>query len=209
MFLVNGKNMTFHAKIVDLIYKLMFYGLKTINFSHISYFALVFASQMLVLEYYNEHNMLEIMLSFFFYRFLLFYVVRSFDLTFETLFESRKDGGDNFESIKYCLRKELHVEQILTSINYRMVELINQVMFCRSKIMDELMKLKVVERIHQSNPPSKEELKKRFFKIEELEERSLFNLLMMMHRNKKNGQPGLVPYNNMSLMKNYLIGKSP
>ena len=203
MFLVNEPNMTFHAKIIDLIYKLVFFGLKKIDFSHISYFALVFASQMLVLEYYNEHLMLERMLSFFFYRFLLFHVVGSFGLSFESLFETRPGPG---EAIAYCLRPEVDVRATLQSVNLRVAGLVNQVSFCRSKSMEELMKLKVVERIHQSNPPSKDELKKRFFKIEELDDRNLFGLLMLMHKNNKADHPALLPYNNTSLLKNYLIG---
>lgn len=210
MFLVNHKNMTFHAKIIDLVYKLMFYGLKNIDFSYVSYFSLVFASQMLVLEYYNEHNMLATMLSFFFYRFLIFYVIQTFNLSFETLFESQQISGNSKQDgqarITYSFRRDLNLEHILSSVNYRIIDLINQIMFCRSKIMDELMKLKVVERIHQKNPPSKEELKKRFFKVEELGERNLFNLMMMMHKNKKKDYSELISYNNMSLLKNYLIG---
>lgn len=212
MFLVNHKNMTFHDKIIDLVYKLMFYGLKNIDFSYVSYFSLVFASQMLVLEYYNEHTMLGTMLSFFFYKFLVFYVIQTFDLTFETLFESQQVSDifseDENDRISYCFKRDLKIEKILTFVNYRVIDLINQIMFCRSKIMDELMKLKVVERIHQKNPPTKEELKKRFFKIEELGERNLFNLLMMIQKNKKNDFSNMKTYNNMSLFKNYLIGKN-
>jgi len=73
--------------------------------------------------------------------------------------------------------------------------------------MEHLMKLKVAERIHQNNPSvTKEELKKRFYKIEELSERNFFNLLMMMHKNKNNQEVPIKPYNNISLLKNYLIG---
>jgi hypothetical protein len=207
MFLVNEKDMTFHDKIIDLVYKLMFHGLKTIDFRYVSYFALVFASQMLVLEYYNEHSMLAKMLSFFFYHFILFYVIGSFGLSFESLFESHQSENLSEDKITYLLRKDLDLEVILKSINYRIIDLMNQVCFCRFRIMEHLMKLKVAERIHQSNPPTKEELKKRFFKIEELSERNLFTLLMMMHKNTQNQNTQIVPYNNMSLFKNYLIGK--
>lgn len=206
MFLVNERGMTFHDKIIDLVYKLMFHGLKTIHFDHVSYFALVFAAQMLVLEYYNEHAMLAKMLSFFFDRFLLFYVVSAFDLSFESLFESDQSEAAGAPSISYRLRADLDLEVILTSVNYRVVDLINQVSFCRFRIIKHLMKLKVEERISQSNPPSKEELKKRFFKIEELGERSLFSLLMMMHSKREAPAAGLEAYNNMSLFKNYLVG---
>ena len=206
MFLVNDKDMTFHDKIIDLVYKLMFHGLKTINFNHVSYFALVFAAQMLVLEYYNEHAMLAKMLGFFFDRFMLFYVISSFGLTFESLFESHQTEQSVSSSITYMLRQDLDLEVILTSVNYRIVDLINQVSFCRYRIIKHLMKLKVEERIHQNNPPSKEELKKRFFKIEELGERNLFNLLMMMHKNRDIKHEGIIAYNNMTLFKNYLIG---
>lgn len=89
MYMVNESGMSFHYKVIDLIYKLIFYGLRNLDFSQISYFALVFSSQMLVLEYYNEFKMLEKMIIFLLYKFLVFYVIHSLDLDFDMLFHQQ------------------------------------------------------------------------------------------------------------------------
>lgn len=76
----------FHPQIVDLIYKLILFGLKSIDCSKISYFSLVFSAQMLVLEYYSEFECLGPMLSFFLYQFAAFYLVHILKLDFDLLF---------------------------------------------------------------------------------------------------------------------------
>lgn len=76
----------FHPQIVDLIYKLILYGLKSIDFTKISYFSLVFSAQMLVLEYYSEFECLGPMLSFFLYQFIVYYLVHILKLDFDLLF---------------------------------------------------------------------------------------------------------------------------
>ena len=76
----------FHPQIVDLIYKLILHGLKTIDFSKISYFSLVFTAQMLVLEYYDEFPCLGPMISFFLYQYVVFYLVHILKLDFDLLF---------------------------------------------------------------------------------------------------------------------------
>lgn len=76
----------FHPQIVDLVYKLILFGLKSIDFSKISYFSLVFAAQMLVLEYYSEFECLGPMLSFFLYQFIVFSLVHVLKLDFDLLF---------------------------------------------------------------------------------------------------------------------------
>ena len=76
----------FHPQIIDLIYKLMLYGLRTIDFNKISYFSLVFSAQMMVLEYYSEFECLGPMLSFFLYQYLTFYLIHILKLDFDLLF---------------------------------------------------------------------------------------------------------------------------
>lgn len=89
MYMVNNQGENFHYKVIDLIYKLIFFGLRNLDFSQVSYFALVFASQMLVLEYYNEYKMLEKMIIFLLYKFLVYYVANSLDLDFDMLFHQQ------------------------------------------------------------------------------------------------------------------------
>ena len=92
MFLVNKPGMSFHPALIDLIYKLIFSGLRSLDFSKVSYFALVFASQTVVLEYYKEFPLLEEMLSFLLYQFLVYYNIHCLQFDFETLFHLETSG---------------------------------------------------------------------------------------------------------------------
>lgn len=220
MFLVNDSGMTFHNKIVDLIYKLIFCGLKTLSFEHVSYFALVFASQMLVLEYYNEHSMLQKMLDFFLHKFLVFHVISSLNLDFESLFSSREVSekenffqGNSSQSksnrspkIAFELQNNVNLDVVLTKITLEIVTLINQISFCRTKVVDELIKVKVVDRAQERNPPNKQELKKRFFKIEELRDRKLLKLLGLI-KEKTQIDAKLQVYNDQKTIQNFLVGR--
>lgn len=76
----------FHPQIVDLTYKLIMYGLRTIDFNKISYFSLVFSAMLLTLEYYNEFECLGPLLSFFLYQYLVYYLVQILKLDFDLLF---------------------------------------------------------------------------------------------------------------------------
>jgi hypothetical protein len=76
----------FHSQIVDLIYKLIMYGLRTIDFNKISYFSLVFSALLLALEYYNEFTCLGPLLSFFLYQYLVYYLIQILKLDFDLLF---------------------------------------------------------------------------------------------------------------------------
>lgn len=218
MFLVNAPGMTFHNKIVDLIYKLIFRGLKTLDFRHMSYFALVFAAQMLVLEYYSEHAMLQQMLDFFLHRFLVLYAIESLGARFESLFVSREAPDENFFQgnspdasqsrsgrIFFSLNPKVDIERVLWKLNASVIDLINQVIFCRTKIVEELIKVKVADRVQEPKPPSKEELKKRFFRIEDLKERKLMDLLLMVRKKTAAGDD-LVLYNSLSQLRNFLVG---
>lgn len=220
MFLVNDQGMTFHTKIIDLIYKLIFRGLKTLDFKNISYFSLVFASQMLVLEYYNEHSMLQKMLEFLLYKYLVFHVIVSLNLDFESLFISKKVVHDENSflsnasspqtqkangNITFTLHPDVNVKAMVNQINVYMIDLINQIMLCRTKITDELIKVKVVDRAKENNPPTKDELKKRFFKIEEIRERKLIKLLMLIKK-KQVISDQIRSYNDINLVQNFLVG---
>ena len=95
MFTFLGAGKEFHSRIVDLIYKLMFFGLRTIDFSKVSYFSLVFAANMLVFEYYQEHNLLAKMMECLLYKILVNKAVIDLNVSFEDLF------GQEFQSTKY------------------------------------------------------------------------------------------------------------
>ena len=210
MFLVNPKGMTFHPKIIDLTYKLIFHSLRTLNFSDISYFALVFSCQMLVLEYQNEYDMLKIMISSFLYQFLPLFLIKTFDLTFENLFELHPISCNNLENNKfhYCIRKDLDIVKIINFLNLKICNLLNQITFCRTFILQELMRLKVVDKIHETNPPSKDELKIRFFKIQELSETNIYKmLLLLIENNESNVNFNLQSYNKENCFNETLIGK--
>lgn len=217
MFLVHPPGLTFHNKVVDLIYKLIFRGLKTLAFRGVSYFALVFASQMLVLEYYAEHAMVQKMLDFLLHRFLVLHAVAFLDADFEALFASRELPRDENRfagnapraapSVGFELNPSLDVRGAVRSVNLRVVDLLNQISFCRAKVIDELIKVKVVDRARESGAPPKAELKKRFFRIEELKERCLVDLLLLARKQTKPGQ-GLRLYNNLGSLRNFLVGEN-
>ena len=82
-----GPGQIFHSKIVDLIYKLIFYGIHHIDFTKISYFSLVFAAKVIVFEYYQEHNLLGKMIEIILYNYSIGLVIEKLDLSFTNLFE--------------------------------------------------------------------------------------------------------------------------
>jgi hypothetical protein len=90
MFVCTNPPVTPNSPVFNLIYQLIFFGLKNINFSQISYFSLVFSAQMIALEFYNAMQNVTQMIEFFLYKFLNFYILESLNLNFETLFELHK-----------------------------------------------------------------------------------------------------------------------
>ena len=83
-----GSGQIFHSKIVDLIYKLIFFGINNIDFTKISYFSLVFAAKVIVFEYYQEHNLLGKMIEILLYNYSIGFVIEKLNLSFENLFET-------------------------------------------------------------------------------------------------------------------------
>lgn len=151
---------------------MIFSALRTLDISKITYFAIVFAAQMIVLEYYNEFDMLKKMVSFFFYKFLAFFLIERSNLTFDKLFEANQ----NNDGIKYFINRNLNFEAFFTKINFEMINLINQITFCRLKALEELAKIKISDRYEENNPKLDEELKLRFYKIEEIKARNLLTM---------------------------------
>lgn len=203
MFLVNKTEMTFHHKIVDLIYKMIFSALRNLDCSRISYFSIVFASQMVVLEYYNEYGMLEKMMNFLLYKYLGFYACRSLNLQFHELFAHKEIESQN--EIQYYIQSSIDIDKLLSKINLKIIETINQIMFCRVKVTDELIKIKITDRFEKDNVVLAEELKRRFYKIEDIKGRKLVDLIMVLHQ--KNSQTEtLQQSNDLKILSSYLIG---
>ena len=134
---------------------MIFAQLRIMDISKINYFAIVFAAQMIVLEYYNEFDMLKKMVSFFFYKFLPFHIINSLDLDFNKMFKSNQTGND----LKYFIIENLNFDAFLSTVNYEMISLINQIIFCRIKALEELAKIKISDRFEENNPELAEQLK--------------------------------------------------
>jgi hypothetical protein len=216
--MANSGEKTFHRMLVNVIYKLIFYGLKKINFNHVTYFALTFAAQMIVLEYFEDYQRLESMLVFFLYKFLPFYVIKFLNLEFYNLFERFSDNNQNnlasntksmnnqkmLKIIDYRVKSNLDLFSILKMINLCICELINQITFCRSELTQELINLMVIEPAREESAPSKEDLRQRYFKIELIRNVDFMNSLLKVHQNR--GQKiQIVQYNNLNIIKKYLL----
>lgn len=75
-----------------LVRRFIFYGLKSINFANVSYFALVFASLMCTFEFYDQAHNLNSLFEFFLYKFMNFFVLESLKLNFNLLFENVQES---------------------------------------------------------------------------------------------------------------------
>jgi hypothetical protein len=149
----------------------------------------------------------------------VFHVIESLDLEFEKLFVSVKisqnensflsnsslPSDSNSLSVTFILHPDVNPKGLLTKINLLIIDLLNQIMICRTKITDELIKVKVVDRANEHNPPSKDELKKRFFKIEEMRERKLIKLLLLIQK-KQIINEQIQSYNDLARLENFLVG---
>lgn len=220
MFMMNKGQNTLHRVMVNVIYKLIFHGLKKFNFHHVTYFALTFAAQMIVLEYYEDYQRLELMLVFFLYRFLPFYIIKFLKLDFTKLFERFSDliqnsfdpnqmgfqNSNYLKTIDYRVKSDLDIFSILKVINMYMCEMINQITYCRSELTQELINLMVIEPAQQENPPSKEKLRQSYFKIELIRNVDVMNCLLKVNMNR--GQKiKIIQYNNLNVVKKYLLGR--
>ena len=117
--------------------------------------------------------------------------------------ESEGDQG-NLEKV-FELKPEVEALGLVTSVNEKVVDLINQIMLCRLKIVEELVKIKIVDRIDDKNPEGNEELKKRFNKIEDIKERKLIDLMQVLYQKSKNGNL-LGCYNLVDSLQGFIIG---
>ena len=236
----------FHPQLVDLIYKLILYGLRTIDFNKISYFSLVFSAQMLVLEYYQKLECLGPMLSFYLFQYIVFYLIHILKLDFDLLFVHSLSKSPSFvphdkssifscqtsfpQSINsnskpimsefatnsrnsklppaellYILNPEVDLEKLLMEINMNLVELVNQITFCRIGLAKELVKLKVTDKLEGADQNTKILLKKKYDSIQEMKNRDLINLFQALDETSQ-VTCKLQQYNNFGSLQRYLFG---
>jgi hypothetical protein len=217
MFLVNPPGQAFHDRVVDLIYKLIFHGLKHLDFNNISYFALVFSAQMLVLEYYQEHAMQQKMIHFLLYRYLPFYVISELHLNFDSIFcqvsphdentcgLNKPIQNGNLSQLNFGVLPSVNLERLSNQIDTQISSLLNQMVFCRTCISDALVQVKVMDRMRGQKVVDKEELKKRFLRIEELRERRVTDILLMQSLSSLVSQ-NMHTYKDLTFLKNRLVG---
>ena len=219
MFLVNGPGNAFPCSTVDLVYKLIFRGLRTLDLRHVCRFALVFAAQMLVLEYEGQHAMLTTMLRFLLFKYLALHVIATLGLSFESLFVCREDleaeptleqemlssSESGSSGIFYVLSPQIDADRLIRRVNWQVIHLINQITLCRAKIIDELIEEKVVEPARQQAPPPKAELKQRFLRIEGLKQRRLCDGLAKVSSQQAR-QEVLHGYGGVSLLSAWTVG---
>lgn len=215
MLMINSGGESFNHTLVNFIYRLIFNGLQKINFENISYFALVFSAQMIILEYFQEYQRLELMLIFFLFKFLPFYVIEALDLSFDSLFEvfsatsqSAYQGRPPVQAPNsYRLSAGLDLVRVLTRVNWKVTDLINQITFCRSECAQELINLMVTENIDQPNCPNKEELRQRYFKIEMIRNVNTLHSLIKVALNR-GSRAQMTFYNDLNVLKQYYFGRS-
>ena len=204
MFMVSVGEQPFPRSVLNFIYKLVFHGLKKISFDHVSYFALVFAAQMTVLEFFEDFPRVELMLVFLLHKFLPFTVIKGLRLRFDRLFESAPTQG-NSPDCPFLLQSDLNLSALLRSINTEVCSMINQITFCRSELTQEMMNLMVIEPAQQKDPPSKDELRNRYFKIETVRNVDLLDSLLKVSLNRGH-KVKLIFYNDLNILKKHLLG---
>lgn len=217
MLLVEPPGNAFPPRVVDLVYKLIFHGLETLDSRRVGPFALVFAAQMVVLEYLGELPMLRKMLRFLLFRFLGFHVLSELELDFEALFETRETapGKGPFEadvpgqagspSVSFALNPKLNIEALLRDVNLQLASLLGQLSLCRANACEELVKVEVADPALEKPSPPKAELKRRFFRIEELRSREVLETLLLVPR-RRVVRENLRVYNKSALLRRCLAG---
>ena len=107
--------------------------------------------------------------------------------------------------ILYIINPDVDLEKLLQEINLNLVELLNQITFCRIGLSKELIKLKVKDRLENADEALRKELKEKYDKIQEIQNRDLLNLFMTLD---KTGQTTskMNQYNHFASLKRYLVG---
>ena len=92
---------------------------------------------------------------------------------------NQNDSENNNQDLTYNLHKSINMEVLLNQIMTCFISIINEISFCKYILFKELVKVKVTEKYNNTNQSNKEELKKRFYKIEEMKQRDFLNLMMI------------------------------
>jgi hypothetical protein len=172
---------------------------------------------MLVLEFYQEHAMQQKMVYFLLYRYLPFYVISELHLNFDSIFcqVSPHDENNcglnkpiqsgNFNQLNFGVLPSVSLERLSNKIDTQISSLLNQMVFCRTCISDALLQLKVMNQMRGQEVVDKEELKKRFLRIEELRERRVADILLMQSSSSLVSQ-NMHIYKDLTFLKNRLVG---
>lgn len=107
--------------------------------------------------------------------------------------------------ILYVLNPELDLEKLLLEINLNLVEMLNQVTFCRIGLARELTKLKVTDKLPNADEQMRLTLKKKFDSIQEIKKRDLFKLFETLDKTSGVTQR-LEQYNRFASLSHYLLG---
>ena len=87
-----------------------------------------------------------------------------------------------------------------------MVHMINQIIYCRVKVSEELVKIKIKDRADVTGFMTNE-LKKKLFNIKEIRNRELVSLIDLVHRKNKTTD-SLRDYNDPAIFKNHILSNA-
>jgi hypothetical protein len=107
--------------------------------------------------------------------------------------------------ILYILNPDVDLEKLLQEINLNLVEVLNQITFCRIGLSKHLIQLKVKDRLPHANEETRKELKIKYEKIEDMKKREMLKLFMTLDNSGKITSR-LHQYNQFLSLKNYLLG---
>ena len=107
--------------------------------------------------------------------------------------------------ILYILNPEVDLEKLLLEINLNLVEMLNQITFCRIGLAKELIKIKVTDKLVKADEPTRQMLKKKYESIQEIKKRDMFKLFETLDKTSQVTQK-IHRYNPFEALRNYLLG---
>lgn len=105
----------------------------------------------------------------------------------------------------YFLLQSVDLRAVLKKIFKSFVQTLNQISFCKYMLSEELTRIKVTDKYLMETQNQREEAKKRFFKIEEINHRELLNLLLLLSA-KNHFIPDLQGYTKVDTLKKSCFG---
>lgn len=109
--------------------------------------------------------------------------------------------------ILYILNPDVDLEKLLLEINLNLVEMLNQITFCRIGLAKELIRIKVTDKLPKADQPTREMLKKKYESIQEIKKRDLLKLFETLDKTSKVTQK-LTQYNQFASLGNFLLGRA-